>query len=358
MSRPNPPVHVESVSWGAELTVLDVGYAFEMLRFWAHFLWFAADTETPFPEWMEGPVGTVLLGLGALVEHETSAEAKQALAAAERDLSAAWADYKAKWLGEEHRARIRFLQDSEPECIPEDWAQQNSPLAWQCWTDASASLRQAASQLPEPLPACFCVGTLCARVEGLPLGSATQDAIPGELYPITAAQHALLQLKSGCRLLADLDVDLGHSVGAVGSDFREVKSRCSKVHGEIRNRFLARVAAGEDRHDGVVVDQAEAIVGADVAAKSSSLSPGSRRKGFTPPELAKQWGVSPDKVRAWILSGELEAIDMSKTQGGRPRYLIPQAAIEAFGACRSIQTPPEPPPRRTRQASDEVIEFF
>jgi len=352
-------VHVESASWGAELTVLDVGYAFEMLRFWAHFLWLAADTETPFPAWLEGRAGTVLLGLGALVEHETSAEAKQALAAAERDFEAAWADYKAKWLGEEHRAQIRFLQDSEPECIPENWAQENSPLTWQCWAEASASLRQAASQLPEPLPACFRVGTLCARVEGLPLGSATQDTIPGELYPITAAQHALLQLKTGCRRLADLNMDLGHSVGAVGSDFREVKSRCSQVHWAIRNRFLAGVAAGEDRHDRVAVEQAEAIARADGAAKSSSLSPGSRKKGFTPPELAKQWGVSPDKVRAWILSGELEAIDISKTQGGRPRYLIPRAAIEAFEACRSIQTPPEPSPRRTSQAGDEdVIEFF
>ena len=352
-------MHVESVSWGAELTVLDVGYAFEMLRFWAHFLWLGADAETPFPGWLEGRAGTVLLGLAALAERGLSAEAKQALAAAERDFKAAWTDYKTKWLGEEHRARIRFLQDSEPECIPEDWAQENSPLTWQCWTAASASLRQAASQLPEPLPACFSVGVLCARVEGLPLGSATQDAIPGELYPLTAAQHALLQLKTGCRLLADLDVDLGHSLGTVGSDFREVKSRCSQVHGAIRHRFLAGVAAGEDRHDRVAVDQAEAIAHADMAVKSASLAPGSRKKGFKPPELAKQWGVSPDKVRAWILSGELEAIDISKTQGGRPRYLIPQAAIEAFEACRSIQTPPEPSPRRTRQAGDEdVIEFF
>lgn len=341
------------------MTVLDVGYAFEMLRFWAHFLWLAADAETSLPEWLEGRAGTVLLGLRALVEHETCAEAKQALVAAERDFEAAWADYKAKWLGEEHLARIRFLQDSEPECVPENWAQENSPLTWQCWTDASASLRQAASQLPELLHACFRVEALCARVEGLPLGSATQDEIPGELYPITAVQHALLQLKTGCRQLADLNMDLGHSVGTVGSDFREVKSRCSQVHGAIRNRFLAGVAAGEDWQRRAAVDPAEAVARVDMAAKSSSLSPGSKKDRLTPPELAKQWGVSPDKVRAWILSGELEAIDISKNQGGRPRYLISQAAIEAFEACRSIQTPPEPSPRRTSQAGDEdVIEFF
>ena len=150
---------------GAELTVLDLGYAFEMLRFWAHYLWLGADEQTQFPAMLEGYLGPVLHGLAALTACENTDDTKQALAAAERDFNAAWAHYKAQWLGDEHGRQMQFLRDSDAECIPEDWDQQHSPLNWECFITASESLRQAAAQLPEPLPACYRVGLLCARVE-------------------------------------------------------------------------------------------------------------------------------------------------------------------------------------------------
>lgn len=338
----------------AELAALDMGYAFEMLRFWTHYVWFNADLDTPFPDWLEGHVGPVLQGVDTLSKHETVDEAKRVLAVAGNDFNAAWADYRARWLDDEHRRQIRFLRDSDPECVPDDWSQQGSPLAWGCWATASDSMWQAALFLLAPLPTCFRVGVLCARVEGLPSGSATQTAIPGELYPITAAQHALTELAGVSQRLTGLDVELGHRAGIV--DFAAIKARCREVYTEIHRRLT-----------NVLPDAVPQQSVPQPTANQTPEEPGSRRAlrskpakdRYTPPELASQWGVSPDKVRAWIRAGDLAATDVSTTQGGRPRYLISQAAIAALESRRTIQAPPEPPPRRSRRdEEDGVIEFF
>lgn len=69
---------------------------------------------------------------------------------------------------------------------------------------------------------------------------------------------------------------------------------------------------------------------------------------FTPPKLAKRYGVSTDKVVRWILAGELEAMNFATTTNGRPRYKIPASAVEAFEARRQvISRPSKPRPRRS-----------
>jgi hypothetical protein len=77
---------------------------------------------------------------------------------------------------------------------------------------------------------------------------------------------------------------------------------------------------------------------------------------ITPPRLARRWGISDDKVLAWIRSGELRAMDASTKRGGRPRFLIDEADIAAFEAARAISGPAASRPRKKR--SSDVIEFF
>jgi Helix-turn-helix domain len=71
-------------------------------------------------------------------------------------------------------------------------------------------------------------------------------------------------------------------------------------------------------------------------------------KKITPPELAKQWGISPEKVLVWITSGELRAIDASTHRGQRPRYLIDVDDLAAFERSRAVTPPPVSTPRRRR----------
>jgi len=70
------------------------------------------------------------------------------------------------------------------------------------------------------------------------------------------------------------------------------------------------------------------------------------RTKLSPPALAAKWGVSPEKVIAWIRSGELRAIDAATTRGGRPRYLIDVDDISDFEQRREVQPPPRPAKRR------------
>ena len=81
------------------------------------------------------------------------------------------------------------------------------------------------------------------------------------------------------------------------------------------------------------------------------------RTKITPPALAKQWGVSADKVLAFIRRGELRAIDISTNRGGRPRYLIDRKDIEAFELSRAV-IPPAPRQKRRRWRDPAIKEYF
>jgi hypothetical protein len=69
------------------------------------------------------------------------------------------------------------------------------------------------------------------------------------------------------------------------------------------------------------------------------------------------WGVSADKILAWIRSGELPAIDASTKRNGRPRYLVDITELAAFENRRRIDAPKLSRQTKRRPASD-VIQFF
>jgi hypothetical protein len=84
------------------------------------------------------------------------------------------------------------------------------------------------------------------------------------------------------------------------------------------------------------------------------------RRKVSVPHLAKEWGVAPAKVFAFIKSGELKAIDISTSRGQRPRYLIDRADIEAFEQSRQvIPDAGESATRKLRRrATGNVKEYF
>jgi len=77
---------------------------------------------------------------------------------------------------------------------------------------------------------------------------------------------------------------------------------------------------------------------------------------ISPVAYAKRLGVEPEKIRTWIVRGELRAINTALNPTGRPRYKISECDIVAFEQRRLGATPPKPP-RRRRQPED-VIQFF
>ena len=82
------------------------------------------------------------------------------------------------------------------------------------------------------------------------------------------------------------------------------------------------------------------------------------RTKLTPPEVASRFGVSSDKVLAWIKSGELRAINAATRSAGRPRYLIDVADLAVFEARRAAAGRSGQQLPRRKNRSGHVIEFF
>ncbi len=66
--------------------------------------------------------------------------------------------------------------------------------------------------------------------------------------------------------------------------------------------------------------------------------------------VAEQYSVTKHTVLAWIHSGELTAINVSRNPGGKPSWRISTEALAAFEASR-MMTPPDTqavstPPRK------------
>jgi len=72
------------------------------------------------------------------------------------------------------------------------------------------------------------------------------------------------------------------------------------------------------------------------------------RRKFTPNEVARMWGVAPEKIIGFIRAGELNAIDVSRGNR-RPRFLIDVDDLRAFERRRADCPQPQPTqPRRRR----------
>ncbi len=89
------------------------------------------------------------------------------------------------------------------------------------------------------------------------------------------------------------------------------------------------------------------------AASESGLPlPG---RGLTPKEVAHLYRVNSDKVRAWIRSGALGAINTAAVQCSKPRFIILPHHLEDFERRRSAAPVPKPAKRQKRK---EIIDYY
>jgi hypothetical protein len=78
-------------------------------------------------------------------------------------------------------------------------------------------------------------------------------------------------------------------------------------------------------------------------------------RGLTVTDVARRYRVSEDKVRAWIRSGELFAINTADALCGKPRWVVPPEALARFERGRQAA---QPKPARRRRRLQGVIDFF
>jgi hypothetical protein len=79
-------------------------------------------------------------------------------------------------------------------------------------------------------------------------------------------------------------------------------------------------------------------------------------KGLTTVAFAEFLGISPDKVRAWILRGELGAVNVALDACRRPQWVILPHHVKAWEekrlACKPVKVA-----RRKKQAA-AVKDYF
>lgn len=78
-------------------------------------------------------------------------------------------------------------------------------------------------------------------------------------------------------------------------------------------------------------------------------------KLLTPPEFARRLGVSPKKVRAWIRSQQLTAINVASNPMGRAIYKIRPTDAADFERRREQGKPQE---RRASKKRNRVKNYF
>jgi hypothetical protein len=93
---------------------------------------------------------------------------------------------------------------------------------------------------------------------------------------------------------------------------------------------------------------------AEQRAATSPAPPPATARGLTPREVAHLWRVSPDRVRAMIRRGELQALDMGTPQ--RPRLVILPEHLQQYARAHRAATTPRAAPRRRRPPP--VIDYY
>lgn len=78
---------------------------------------------------------------------------------------------------------------------------------------------------------------------------------------------------------------------------------------------------------------------------------------FSPADIAARYGCKPEKILAWIASGELRALNTGTSLNGKkPRWRITAQALEDFERARTTQ--PAKEPQRRRKSPPSTMKFF
>jgi hypothetical protein len=83
------------------------------------------------------------------------------------------------------------------------------------------------------------------------------------------------------------------------------------------------------------------------------------RAWYSPADIARERGVRLSKVRAWIASGELVAVNVAERTGHgfRPRWRVSAEALATFDRARSSKPTVAPKRNRASRKSAEVVFF-
>ena len=90
-------------------------------------------------------------------------------------------------------------------------------------------------------------------------------------------------------------------------------------------------------------DFARQVLAANTVATDAGLVAG---RGLTTAEVARRYRVGEDRVRTWIKSGALKALNTADSTCAKPRFVVLPEHLAEFEAARSTAPAPKSPKRR------------
>jgi uncharacterized protein YjcR len=79
-------------------------------------------------------------------------------------------------------------------------------------------------------------------------------------------------------------------------------------------------------------------------------------RGYTVREISQRYRVSPERVRKWIESGQLRAINR-REPGKRQSFVVLLEALTAFEQTREV-APTSPPNRQQRRKKTSQVDYY
>jgi hypothetical protein len=77
--------------------------------------------------------------------------------------------------------------------------------------------------------------------------------------------------------------------------------------------------------------------------------------GLIVADLALRWRVSGDKIRAWIRTGALKAVNTASFASRRPRWVVTRESVAEFEQRRAGGPPPKPNKRKRRS---QMVDYY
>jgi hypothetical protein len=298
-------------------------------------IWAFAEPDQPLPQHLTSTVARLIRDLEELSSLLPAAKKTRLLREARKAVKAAW-DAFYVWQGEDHRLRMTRRDASEPEA------------AWEAMLDGSelaGALQSFRRQLDE----------FCAALTGAPFKWARLGRLVATVWDLDANtsegtpsidEDIVVKLEAALGELKLTDIDLSEQAArerpANMTYFGWVQEQVGHLHQQI-------VLGGTKGKE------------AELLLRPSSNGLATTGKSMlTPPEIAKTWHVSADKVLAWIRSGKLRASNVTKKSGGRPKYLVHVDDLEVFRVGLQNRAEPKARKRRMGQEADPTghIRFF
>ena len=227
--------------------LFELGRDSQQLLVRIHHQYLGAGQGAGFPANFDSLAAQINTSLSALADGFRGTKSSRPLRDLRKAFDTAWKQLRREWLGKKHLDLVRVRENTEPDLLPQNWWQENSPLKRKAWKHFREAFGHLASKLAELDETLLTTGQLMSQVLGLSDWSPRQNPLFGEPDPTPTLQAGLLKLR--VLLGLDIDVELRGALAQPASH-DTVRASLDRIHRELLEHISQTKSTGRDRKRG------------------------------------------------------------------------------------------------------------